>query len=151
MISTHEVSHQGQGFGNKMYISELFTVVGYLHLHTAGFKKRRRINFAKCTRLFMYRMYTGDFSVVSRFLNLSAILSFSSPNSKKVCQSNRIWVRFRVGVRVRVRIKVSIMSDYRIGINFTAGPPVLTGEFPGGPANFVMRRSGGPIDFCGYS
>ena len=27
---------QGQGFGNKMYISELFTVVGYLH--TAGFK-----------------------------------------------------------------------------------------------------------------
>ena len=30
---------KGQGFGNKMYISELFTVVGYLH--TAGFKNRR--------------------------------------------------------------------------------------------------------------
>ena len=38
---------QGQGFGNKMYISELFTVVGYLH--TAGFKNRRGINFAKCS------------------------------------------------------------------------------------------------------
>ena len=37
---------QGQGFGNKMYISELFTVVGYLH--TAGFKNHRGINFAKC-------------------------------------------------------------------------------------------------------
>ena len=37
---------QGQGFGNKMYISELFTVVGYLH--TAGFKNRRGIKFAKC-------------------------------------------------------------------------------------------------------
>ena len=37
---------QGQGFGNKMYISELFTVIGYLH--TAGFKTRRGINFAKC-------------------------------------------------------------------------------------------------------
>ena len=29
-----------------MYISELFTVVGYLH--TAGFKNRWGINFAKC-------------------------------------------------------------------------------------------------------
>ena len=37
---------QGQGFGNKMYISELFKVVGYLH--TAGFKNRIGINFAKC-------------------------------------------------------------------------------------------------------
>ena len=37
---------QGQDFGNKMYISELFTVVGYLH--TAGFKNRIGINFAKC-------------------------------------------------------------------------------------------------------
>ena len=38
---------QGQGLGNKMYISELFKVVGYLH--TAGFKNRIGINFAKCT------------------------------------------------------------------------------------------------------
>ena len=37
---------QGQGFGNKMYISELFTVVGYLH--TACFKNSRGITFAKC-------------------------------------------------------------------------------------------------------
>ena len=37
---------QGQGFGNKMYISKLFTVVGYLH--TAGFKNGWGINFAKC-------------------------------------------------------------------------------------------------------
>ena len=35
-----------QGQGNKMYISELFTVVGYLHM--AGFKNRQEINFAKC-------------------------------------------------------------------------------------------------------
>ena len=37
---------QGQGFDNKMYISEIFTVVGYLH--TAGFKNHQGINFAKC-------------------------------------------------------------------------------------------------------
>ena len=37
---------QGQGYGNKMFISDLFTVVGYLH--TAGFRNRRGINFAKC-------------------------------------------------------------------------------------------------------
>ena len=30
---------------------------------------------------------------------------------------------------------------------FTAGPPVPTGEFPGGPATFVMRWSCGPVDF----
>ena len=36
---------QGQGFGNKIYISELFTVVGYLH--TTGFKNRPGINCAK--------------------------------------------------------------------------------------------------------
>ena len=36
---------QGQGFGNKMYISELFTVVGYLPM--AGFKNCGGINFAK--------------------------------------------------------------------------------------------------------
>ena len=45
-ISTHEVSHSRARFGNKMYISELFTVVGYLH--TAGFKNCRGINCAKC-------------------------------------------------------------------------------------------------------
>ena len=38
---------QGQGFGKKIYISESFTIVGYLH--TAGFKNRRGINCAKCT------------------------------------------------------------------------------------------------------
>ena len=38
---------QGQGFDNKMYISELFTVAAYMH--TAGFKNRLGINFAKCT------------------------------------------------------------------------------------------------------
>ena len=34
------------------------------------------------------------------------------------------------------------------GLDVTAGPPVPTGEFPGGPASFVMRRSGpeGPIN-----
>ena len=32
------------------------------------------------------------------------------------------------------------------GIDFTPGQPVSTGEFPG-PASFVMRRSGGPVDF----
>ena len=39
----------GQGFGNEMYISELLTVVGYLH--TAGFKNCQGINFAKCISL----------------------------------------------------------------------------------------------------
>ena len=29
--------------------------------------------------------------------------------------------------------------------------PVVTGEFPGGPENFVMRRSGGPVDFWDVS
>ena len=33
------------------------------------------------------------------------------------------------------------------GMDLTAGPPVPTGEFPGGPASFVMRRSDGPVDF----
>ena len=33
------------------------------------------------------------------------------------------------------------------GIDFSAGPPVPTCEFPGGPASFLMRRSGGPVDF----
>ena len=36
---------------------------------------------------------------------------------------------------------------YVAGIDFTAGSPVPTGEFPGGPASFVMKRSGGPVDF----
>ena len=37
-----------QGFGNKMHISDLFTVAGYLY--TAGFKTAsgQGINFAKC-------------------------------------------------------------------------------------------------------
>ena len=62
---------QGQGFGNKMYISKLFTVVGYLH--TAGFKNRRGINCAKCTlRLqfiapcFMARLM-GDLMIGNHF------------------------------------------------------------------------------------
>ena len=38
---------QGQGFGSKMNISELFTVVGYLHM--AGFKNRQGTFCAKCT------------------------------------------------------------------------------------------------------
>ena len=42
---------QGQGFGNKMYVTELLTVVGYLH--TADFKNRRGINFAKCIYQFL--------------------------------------------------------------------------------------------------
>ena len=36
---------------------------------------------------------------------------------------------------------------YEAGIDFTAGSPVPTSEFPGGPASFVMNRSGGPVDF----
>ena len=32
------------------------------------------------------------------------------------------------------------------GTDFTANLLVLTGEFPG-PASFVMRESGGPVDF----
>ena len=52
----HDFQHmrchiQGQGFGNKMYISESFTVVGYLH--TAGFKNCRGINCAKCIHLYI--------------------------------------------------------------------------------------------------
>ena len=35
-------------------------------------------------------------------------------------------------------------------INFTAGQSVPTGEFPGRPANFVMRMSGRPADFCDF-
>ena len=37
------------------------------------------------------------------------------------------------------------------GFNFTAGSPVSTGGFPGGPVNFVIRGSGGPFDFLEYS
>ena len=37
---------QGQCFGNKIYISEVFPAVGYFH--TAGFKNRRGIFCAKC-------------------------------------------------------------------------------------------------------
>ena len=33
------------------------------------------------------------------------------------------------------------------GLDFTAGLPVPTCEFPGGPASLVMKRSGGPADF----
>ena len=36
-----------KGFGNKMYISDFFKVVGYLHM--AGFKNRRGTYCAKCT------------------------------------------------------------------------------------------------------
>ena len=38
---------KGQGFGNKMHISELFTVAGYFHM--AGFINCREIFCAKCT------------------------------------------------------------------------------------------------------
>ena len=38
-------------------------------------------------------------------------------------------------------------NDNYTGIDFPASPPVPTGEFPGGPASFVMRRSSGPVDF----
>ena len=40
---------QGQGFGNQIYILELFTVVGYLH--TAAFENRRGIN---CANVFQH-------------------------------------------------------------------------------------------------
>ena len=33
------------------------------------------------------------------------------------------------------------------GTDFTTVPLVPTGEFPGGPGSFVMRRSGEPVDF----
>ena len=36
-----------------------------------------------------------------------------------------------------------LVCIFSSGIDFTAGPPVPTGEFPGGPATFVMR---GPVD-----
>ena len=49
---------QRQGFGNKMYISELFIVVGYLH--TAGFKNRRGTFCAKCVYLLNYWEETTD-------------------------------------------------------------------------------------------
>ena len=45
---------QGQGFGNKMYISELFTVVGYLH--TADYKNRQGTFYAKCISVYVYIM-----------------------------------------------------------------------------------------------
>ena len=37
---------KGQGFGNKMYISKLFTIVGYFHM--AGFKNNQETYCAKC-------------------------------------------------------------------------------------------------------
>ena len=52
---------QGQGFGNKMYISELFTVVGYLH--TAGFKNRIGNYFAKCNRRQCNRDHATTFCI----------------------------------------------------------------------------------------
>ena len=49
----------------------------------------------------------GDLSVVpTGSLNLSAILPFSSLNSKEVRYANRIRVRFRVRVGVRVRVRI---------------------------------------------
>ena len=68
---------QGQGFGNKMYISGLFTVVGYLH--TAGFKNRWGINFAKCIYLcakemlwHMHMRWPGDCIDVTAKFNLKS-------------------------------------------------------------------------------
>ena len=47
MISMHKKIKgpfiKGQGFGNKMYISELFTVVEYFHMD--GFENSREIFF----------------------------------------------------------------------------------------------------------
>ena len=62
-----------------MYISELLTVVGYLH--TAGFKNHRGINFAKCsvkhsiTTGTRWTMYQGTLkgNQVSRQLMLNEI------------------------------------------------------------------------------
>ena len=48
--------------------------------------------------------------------------------------TGKMWVRAR-----KMQSKCWCIS----GINFTAGPLVQTGEFPG-PARFVMRRSIGP-------
>ena len=48
-----------QVFGNKMYISELFTVVGYLH--TAGFKNRQGTFCAKCISFAIKHRYEERF------------------------------------------------------------------------------------------
>ena len=40
---------------------------------------------------------------------------------------------------------IVLHTDARI--NFTAGPPVLFGEFPGGLASFRARGFDGPVDF----
>ena len=61
---------QGQGFGNKMYISELFTVVGYLH--TAGFKNCWGIICAKCM-----------FSIQTSFYHLPSYVG--GPGWKSFC------------------------------------------------------------------
>ena len=54
----HMRSHiQEQGFGNKMYISELFTVVGYLH--TAGSKNHWEIYCTKCSHYSVVVMVSG--------------------------------------------------------------------------------------------
>ena len=45
---------QVQSFGNKMYISKLFTVVGYLHM--AGFKNCRGTFCAKCSMLVNHKI-----------------------------------------------------------------------------------------------
>ena len=47
-------------------------------------------------------------------------------------------------IKAYCNLKVSTLA----GIDLTACHMVLTGEFPGRPASFVMRGSGGSVDFC---
>ena len=55
------------------------------------------------------------FSVFEGSLNLDAILSFSSLNSKDVCLSNRVNDRLMVRVWVEVGVKVRVKARGREG------------------------------------
>ena len=64
MISTKKCCIKGQGFGNKMHVSELFTIFGSYHL--AGFKNHRETFYAK-------GYVSMHFTI---FLKMACLLSF---------------------------------------------------------------------------
>ena len=54
-------------------------------------------------------------------LNLSAILPFSSPNSKQVWETDRIRVSFRVRIRVKVEVGFRAIQFERLGSGSGSG------------------------------
>ena len=77
------VTSKSKASGNKMYISHLFTVIGYLH--TAGFKNRRGIHCVKCN--LSCNSYKSQFSV-SQYERPRAVALASSACVDKTAKSS---------------------------------------------------------------